>query len=327
MPTNAGNGGGGELFQLLRDGVPRTRAELAKASGLARPTVAARVEALMHRGLIRPVGDAASTGGRPPSQFALNPGAKVVVGIDVGASHTSVAVADLAAFAGLPDHGDAPLRVDWVGRLRERFVAGDDSGAWATVEAALAAGRAPDAVLSLIGEAVRRSDEDENHLAGAYLAVGTAQRTLAVLASRFRTRGRRRGTVLLGAPGGEGHGFALSMLAVTLRLRNLGVLELGTGVPAAVFVDAGRRASGLLAVGLGVTAVEHLEHSGKVIAALRAQLPDVPIVLGGQAVRNPEIAEVAGADMWTPDIAGMIEHLERLAPRPRRADPVPALPP
>lgn len=234
--------------------------------------------------------------------------------------------ADLAAFAGLPDHGDAPLRVDWVGRLRERFVAGDDSGAWATVEAALAAGRAPDAVLSLIGEAVRRSDEDENHLAGAYLAVGTAQRTLAVLASRFRTRGRRRGTVLLGAPGGEGHGFALSMLAVTLRLRNLGVLELGTGVPAAVFVDAGRRASGLLAVGLGVTAVEHLEHSGKVIAALRAQLPDVPIVLGGQAVRNPEIAEVAGADMWAPDIAGMIEHLERLAPRPRRADPVPALP-
>jgi glucokinase len=96
MPTNASNGGVGELFQLLRDGVPRTRAELAKASGLARSTVAARVDELMHRGLIRPVADAASTGGRPPSQFALNPGAKVVIGVDIGASHTTVAVADLA---------------------------------------------------------------------------------------------------------------------------------------------------------------------------------------------------------------------------------------
>src|SRR5690606_3482712 len=47
-------------------------------------------------GLIAPVADAASTGGRPPSQFALNPAAKVVVAVDIGASHTTVAVTDLA---------------------------------------------------------------------------------------------------------------------------------------------------------------------------------------------------------------------------------------
>lgn len=84
-----------ELFQLLRDGVPRTRAQLAKSTGLARSTIAARVEELMRMGLIMPVADAASTGGRPPSQFALNPSARVVLAADIGASHTTVAVVDL----------------------------------------------------------------------------------------------------------------------------------------------------------------------------------------------------------------------------------------
>src|SRR5690606_23672383 len=96
MASNLSAAGVGQLFQLLRDGVPRTRAELAKSSGLARSTVAARVDELMRMGLVAPVADAASTGGRPPSQFALNPAAKVVVAADIGASHTTVAVTDLA---------------------------------------------------------------------------------------------------------------------------------------------------------------------------------------------------------------------------------------
>ncbi len=88
--------GVGELFQLLRDGVPRTRAELAKSTGLARSTIAARVDELMRMGLVTAVADKVSTGGRPPSQFALNPGARVVIAADLGASHATVAIADLA---------------------------------------------------------------------------------------------------------------------------------------------------------------------------------------------------------------------------------------
>ncbi|UOQ57500.1 ROK family transcriptional regulator [Leucobacter allii] len=87
----------GELFELLRDGTPRTRAQLAKTTGLARSTVAARVDELMRLGLIAPVSEAASTGGRPPAQFALNPAARVVIAVDIGASHATVAVMDLAA--------------------------------------------------------------------------------------------------------------------------------------------------------------------------------------------------------------------------------------
>lgn len=98
-----------QLFQLLRDGVPRTRAELAKSTGLARSTIAARVDELMRMGLITPVADGVSTGGRPPSQFALNPAAKVVVAADVGASHATVAITDLTGSV-LAEHSE-PLDI------------------------------------------------------------------------------------------------------------------------------------------------------------------------------------------------------------------------
>lgn len=85
-----------QLFQLLRDGVPRTRAELAKSTGLARSTIAARVDELMRMGLIIPIAEAVSTGGRPPSQFVLNPSARLVLAADIGASHATLAITDLA---------------------------------------------------------------------------------------------------------------------------------------------------------------------------------------------------------------------------------------
>lgn len=98
-PGGAGAGGAGvsELFQLLRDGEPRTRAQLAKETGLARSTIAARVDELMRIGLISPVANAASTGGRPSSQFALNPQGRVMGAVDIGASHATVALTDLTA--------------------------------------------------------------------------------------------------------------------------------------------------------------------------------------------------------------------------------------
>src|SRR3546814_6963207 len=103
-----------ELFQLLRDGVPRTRAELAKSTGLARSTIAARVDELMRIGLVTPIAETVSTGGRPPSQFALNPGARLVLAADIGASHATVAVTDLAGST-LAEHReplDVTLRSD-----------------------------------------------------------------------------------------------------------------------------------------------------------------------------------------------------------------------
>ena len=85
-----------ELFQLLRDGHSRTRAELSSITGLARSTVALRLDALLELDLISPTGEASSSGGRPPSQYALNPSARVVIGADLGATHATIGVTDLS---------------------------------------------------------------------------------------------------------------------------------------------------------------------------------------------------------------------------------------
>ena len=50
----------------------------------------------MKLGLVRPIGDGVSTGGRPPSLIAFNPSARVVVGVDIGATHARAALADLS---------------------------------------------------------------------------------------------------------------------------------------------------------------------------------------------------------------------------------------
>ncbi|WP_460580730.1 ROK family protein [Humibacter ginsengisoli] len=86
----------GDLLAILRDGIPRTRAQLAESTGLARSTVASRIDALMDARLIVPAPDAASSGGRPPARVAFNAGARFVLAIDLGATHGVIATADLA---------------------------------------------------------------------------------------------------------------------------------------------------------------------------------------------------------------------------------------
>ncbi|MCC3273247.1 ROK family transcriptional regulator [Arthrobacter zhangbolii] len=97
--TASAPAGASELFQLLRDGQPRTRTELADLVGVARSTVALRLDALMDLGLVAPVEDAISTGGRPSAQVALQTDTRLVLGVDIGASHLHVGLTDLSGTA------------------------------------------------------------------------------------------------------------------------------------------------------------------------------------------------------------------------------------
>jgi predicted NBD/HSP70 family sugar kinase len=84
------------MLHLIRDGRATTRAELVELTGLARSTVAQRIDALLAQRLVVPAGSSASTGGRPPRTFAFNRAAGVVLAADLGATHSRVAVTDLA---------------------------------------------------------------------------------------------------------------------------------------------------------------------------------------------------------------------------------------
>ena len=88
--------GAGRVLSLIRDGEAVTRADLARRTGLARSTVAQRVEALLAHQLVYEAGGSASTGGRPPTVLAFNRSAGVVLVADLGATHSRLAVSDLA---------------------------------------------------------------------------------------------------------------------------------------------------------------------------------------------------------------------------------------
>lgn len=64
-------------------------------TGLARTTVAVKVAALMQLGFVTHAGIANSSGGRPPTRFSFNPTARVIVGIDLGATHGTVGITNL----------------------------------------------------------------------------------------------------------------------------------------------------------------------------------------------------------------------------------------
>jgi predicted NBD/HSP70 family sugar kinase len=117
-------GGAGAVLQLIRSGEAVTRAALTQETGLARSTVAQRVDLLLAAGLIHEAGDSASTGGRRPTRLAFSHAAGHVLVADLGATHSRLALTDLAGgpqaeIAFEMDIADGPERI--LEMVHERF--------------------------------------------------------------------------------------------------------------------------------------------------------------------------------------------------------------
>ncbi|HET8681013.1 MAG TPA: ROK family protein [Micromonosporaceae bacterium] len=95
MPTTS-SPTAGHLLQLIREGKARTRKELGTVTGLARSTVAQRVDQLVSLGYLREAGAGASSGGRPPTALTFDESSRVVLVADLGVTHGRIAVTDLA---------------------------------------------------------------------------------------------------------------------------------------------------------------------------------------------------------------------------------------
>ena len=72
-----------------------SRAEIARALGLSRSTVSEIVGSLLETGLVAEGGEGPSRGGRRPTLLVFNDDAHVIAGVDMGATHISVAVMSL----------------------------------------------------------------------------------------------------------------------------------------------------------------------------------------------------------------------------------------
>ena len=85
------------LLERLRASGAASRAELARVTGISKPTVSAALGNLEKAGLVRETGEMTVTAGRGRSAvlYEVNPTAGYVLGIDIGRSRIRVALADL----------------------------------------------------------------------------------------------------------------------------------------------------------------------------------------------------------------------------------------
>lgn len=85
------------VARLIASGAAQSKADLVPAAGMARTTVSAAVDELLHRGVVRIAGTRPTAGrGRPADRLALSPRGGHVLLADVGARGAHLAVVDLS---------------------------------------------------------------------------------------------------------------------------------------------------------------------------------------------------------------------------------------
>lgn len=85
------------LLGHIRDLGPCSRADLARLSGLSKPTVSLALATLERTGLVRVAGQSSGRPGRSALLYEIRPEAGFVLGLDVGAQYLRGALADLAS--------------------------------------------------------------------------------------------------------------------------------------------------------------------------------------------------------------------------------------
>ena len=73
-------------YNYIRRGIARTRAELARAMRVSRPTASTVTESLISSGLLRDGGKCRSSGGRSPTLLIPRPEAFSLIGVDLNGS-------------------------------------------------------------------------------------------------------------------------------------------------------------------------------------------------------------------------------------------------
>jgi predicted NBD/HSP70 family sugar kinase len=84
------------LLGHIRDSGPCSRADLARLSGLSKPTVSLALSSVEQAGLIREAGQRIGRPGRSALLYEIRPEAGFVLGLDVGAQYVRGALTDLA---------------------------------------------------------------------------------------------------------------------------------------------------------------------------------------------------------------------------------------
>ena len=208
----------------------------------------------------------------------------------------------------------------WAERLEARLIEGDERGALEVFEAVLRAGNDLKFLyLKVLSPALvsigYRWEQGELDIFVEHRASNIAMRLMSQVGSRFARRGVSKGTIIMGAPAGEEHALAIAMLADLVRSEGWDVHDLGANMPAGSFAHAVQQSNDVVAVCVGVTVEASIPAARDTIAAVKSSCPDIPVYLGGAAIRSDEHVQVLGADHWAGNIDSLIESLNQHARR------------
>ena len=214
-------------------------------------------------------------------------------------------------------------RVEYHRRLVERLIAGDEPGSWAITQSALGAGIEPaDIYLDVIGPALTVIGDEwaagRLTIGQEHQASGVVFRLIGRMGPLFARRGRKRGTVVIGAPAGDHHRLPSALFADLLRGIGLAVIDLGADTPTESFVDTAQRVERLVAIAISATSPQDGAAITAAVDAIRSAL-DVPIVLGGRAIESEAKSIALGADYWAPDTRRAVDLFAELADDASRA--------
>ncbi len=128
LQPNVGSSAG-VVLGLIRSGQCRSRADIARSTGLSPSTVAQRVDALIAAGYVREAGAGVSQGGRRPRALEIDPTGGVVCAVDLGSHHATFGLSDLGGrllavrneSMRIADGPDAVLR--WLASVADGMVA------------------------------------------------------------------------------------------------------------------------------------------------------------------------------------------------------------
>lgn len=208
---------------------------------------------------------------------------------------------DLAAFEGTSP-GTDPTDAN----LEEALVSGDEATAWTVIEQAIERLDDPvDVQLEILAPALvsigKRWADGELSIASEHKASAVATRIVARLAHRVAKPGRRRGTVIVGAAPGDVHSIPSAMFAELIRSFGVSVIDLGASPDVESFSEAVRRHEEAV-VAISLTGPGHEGGARAAIDAVRDADADIPIAVGGGAIRSERQARALGASIWHDDV-------------------------
>jgi 5-methyltetrahydrofolate--homocysteine methyltransferase len=112
-------------------------------------------------------------------------------------------------------------------------------------------------------------------------------------------------TAVIGTIKGDLHDIGKNLVAMMWKGANIEVVDLGTNVSPEQFVAAARE-HGASLVGVSALLTTTMVGMKDVVAAVRAELPGVKVIVGGAPVTADYAASI-GADGYAPDAASAVE--------------------